>query len=48
MGVLRPRFSANQIVGFIKVWYFMNELWNENDFLYADKYARFERVQLFH
>ena len=44
MDVLRPRFSANQIVEFIKVWYFKNELWNEIDFLYADKHERFAWV----
>ena len=44
MDVLRPRFSANQIVEFIKVWHFKNELWNEIDFLYADKHERFAWV----
>ena len=44
MDVLRSRFSANQIVEFIKVWYFKNELWNEIDFLHADKHERFAWV----
>ena len=46
MGLLRLMLSANQTVGFLKVYYLMKEVCYETDFLYADKHERFAQVQL--
>ena len=46
MGVLRSRLS-NQIACVFRAKYLLNEVWDEIDFLYADKYQRFAQVQLF-
>ena len=41
------RLPTNQIAGFLKVQYLTNEVWDETDFLYADKHLRFARIQLY-
>ena len=44
--MLRIILLANQIAGFFNVQYLMIEVWDEIDFLYADKHKNFQRVHL--